>query len=84
MSQIRRASVSISTNIVEGCGRDYDKEFARFLKISFGSTSEVEYLFLLSNDLGYLNSDLFQSLSERVIEIKKMLSALLKRLSSES
>lgn len=54
ISQIRRASVSITTNISEGCGRDSDLEFNRFLTIALGSASEVEYLLLLSKDLNYV------------------------------
>ncbi|GAH32299.1 unnamed protein product, partial [marine sediment metagenome] len=47
-SQIRRAAVSIPTNIAEGCGRGSAKELKQFLKISMGSASEVEYQILLS------------------------------------
>src|SRR5688500_19694656 len=49
-SQIRRASMSIPTNISEGCGRNTDAEFARFLQIAMGSASETEYQLLLSHD----------------------------------
>ena len=52
-SQLRRAIVSIPTNIAEGCGCGSDKDFAKFAQIAFGSTSESEYLILLSNELGY-------------------------------
>ena len=51
VSQIRRASTSIPTNISEGCGRDSDAEFNRFLTIALGSAFEVEYLLILSKDL---------------------------------
>ena len=47
-SQIRRASMSIPTNIAEGCGRNTDAEFARFLQISMGSASETEYQLMLA------------------------------------
>jgi len=49
-SQLRRACVSIPTNIAEGCGRNSDAELARFAEIAMGSSSEVEYLLLLSRD----------------------------------
>ena len=47
-SQIRRSCLSIPSNIAEGCGRVSDTDFARFLQISMGSSSEVEYLLILS------------------------------------
>ena len=71
-SQIRRASVS------EGCGRDSNKEFARFLRIASGSISEVEYLVMLSKDLNYLQEDEKEELLSRVIKVRKMLYKLIK------
>ena len=53
-SQIRRAAVSIPTNIAEGSGRGGDTEFARYLQIALGSASEVEYLLILAKDLSYI------------------------------
>ena len=51
ISQIRRACASIPTDIAEGCGRPSDTDFGRFLGIAMGSSSELEYLLLLSKDL---------------------------------
>jgi four helix bundle protein len=79
-SQIRRASSSIPSNIAEGCGRGTDKDFARFIQISMGSASELEYLILLSFDLKYIANDNFKVLIDETIDIKKMLSSLLKTL----
>ena len=62
VSQIRRASASIPTNIAEGCGRDSDAEFNRFLTIAMGSASETEYLLILSKDLQYINDEHFENL----------------------
>ena len=53
---MRRAAVSIAANIAEGQGRRGDREFARFVTISLGSVSELEYFLLLATDLGYLHS----------------------------
>src|SRR3990172_10259541 len=61
-SQIRRACVSIAANIAEGCGRSGDAEFARFLQISMGSASELEYHLLLAHDLDLLNSSSYERL----------------------
>ena len=82
-SQIRRASISIPTNIAEGCGRNTDAEFARFLQIAMGSASETEYQLLLSQDLGFLNKDQYDNLNLDVTEIKRMLVSLLKTLRAD-
>ena len=54
---MRRSSASITANIAEGCGRGTAAELARFLGIAMGSTSELEYHLLLSNDLKILEAD---------------------------
>jgi four helix bundle protein len=76
-SQLRRAAVSIPTNMAEGCGRGTDIDFARFLQISLGSACESEYLLLLSRDLKYLPQTLHDALADAVIEVKRMLAALM-------
>jgi four helix bundle protein len=81
-SQIRRSCLSISTNIAEGCGRGSDTDFARFLQISMGSSSEVEYLLILSRDLQILTNDDYETLNDDVIQIKRMLTSLIKTLKS--
>ena len=81
-SQIRRATVSIPSNIAEGCGRGSDPDFRRFLHHAMGSTCELEYHLLLSNDLGYLDIESYQRASKSVLRIKRMLSAFISRLTS--
>lgn len=82
-SQIRRAAASIPANIAEGSGRSSDKEFARFLTISAGSASELQYHFILARDLGYLNSDEFDQLENQVIEVKRMLTGFVNKLRAD-
>jgi len=79
-SQIQRAAVSIPANIAEGCGKDSDAELKRYCLIAMGSSSELEYLLLLAGDLGYLPKEKFQSMSSDLVEIRKMLNALIQRL----
>jgi four helix bundle protein len=79
-SQIRRSAVSIPSNIAEGCGRGTDADFARFLQIALGSASELDYQLELAVDLGMLPRDDSQGPRALVIEVKKMLTALVKRL----
>ncbi len=82
-SQLRRASSSIPTNIVEGAGRDSEAEFNRFLIIAQGSANEVQYLLLLAKDLGYLNLNKYDKLEDEIDKIKRMLYKLSKRLSNK-
>jgi four helix bundle protein len=79
-SQLRRASASISANIAEGCGRGGKAELMRFLTIAFGSASEVEYHLLLAKDLLYLKPDDYEKLNEQVTQVKRMLTALMKKI----
>ncbi|WP_397445596.1 four helix bundle protein [Polaribacter sp. R77954] len=80
ISQIRRASSSIPTNISEGCGRDSDAEFNRFLTIAIGSASEVEYLIILSKDLNYIDKNSFIILNEEINIIKRKIYSLKQKL----
>ena len=80
ISQLRRAVVSIPTNIAEGCGRGSDKDFKRFVQIAMGSASEVEYLLLVSKDLGYVTQETYKELNGEIVEIKKMLASLITKL----
>ena len=79
-NQIRRAAVSIGANIAEGAGKNSRPEFSRFLQIALGSASELEYHILLSRDLDYLAPEIYQHLSENVVETKKMLSGFMQYL----
>lgn len=80
VSQIRRAAVSIPTNIAEGCGRKSNAEFANFLNIASGSASEVEYELLLAKELGFITDSQYFQMSKEIRAIRSMLSTLMTRL----
>lgn len=80
VSQMRRAVVSISSNIAEGAGRQSDNEFKYFLNIAKGSSYELETQLIISKNLGYLEVSLCKKLIEKLTEIEKMIYALVKTL----
>jgi four helix bundle protein len=84
ISQLRRSAASIAANIAEGCGRDTPADLARFLQIAMGSASELEYHLLLAKDLGFVNSSDFEELEPEAVRVKKMLSAFLTRLRTDT
>lgn len=84
ISQIQRAAYSIPSNIVEGCGRDSEKEFNRFLQMSLGSANELEYFLILCADLGFMDKDISQSLQEEIKVIKRQIINLSKKLKATS
>jgi four helix bundle protein len=77
-SQMRRASASVGANIAEGVCRKGDAEFSRFLYIAVGSASELEYHLLLARDLKVLRSTDYERLYGGVVEIKRMLTSLIR------
>lgn len=79
-SQMRRAAASIGANICEGCGRETRPDFAHFLQIAAGSSSELQYHLVLAHDLGYLRTDHCSQLMGNITEIKRMLTGLIQRL----
>ena len=87
-NQIRRASVSIESNISEGCGRNGYKEFSRFLNIAQGSPKgyrfayacEVKCQILIARDLKYLDNSKSQLLTDKINEISMMINSLNQKL----
>ena len=76
-SQLRRASVSVATNIAEGANREHNKEYLNFLYIARGSMAETEYLLYLSRRLGYLQDDEYKKLEDLRKEAAKTLHVLI-------
>ena len=83
-SQLRRAVVSIASNIVAGCARQSRGDFIRFLDTAFASAREVEYQLSIATRLEYLPAELASSLNDKVVETSKVTYGLLRSLRSES
>ena len=79
-SQMRRASVSICTNLAEGCGRRGDREFRRFVDVAMGSACELECETILSFDLAFITEAMQEQILEELIQIKRMLGSLASKL----
>jgi four helix bundle protein len=78
-SQLRRASVSVPCNIVEGAARDSNREYAHFLRVACGSASEARYLVSVSARLGYLSPDDVADLEERFGRLVRSIERLVQR-----
>ncbi|MCD0458644.1 four helix bundle protein [Roseiconus lacunae] len=81
-SQLRRAAVSVPSNIAEGQGRLTKGEFRQFLGTAKGSLAEVETQILIAGNLGYLNNS--QPLIDRVSEVARLLNGLLRSLTTDN
>ena len=82
-SQLRRASVSIASNIVEGCARSSKADYIRFLDMAYGSARELEYQLSLARRLGFLASSDDDNLNRLALETCKVLNGLLRALRRE-
>jgi four helix bundle protein len=79
-SQIRRAAVSVPSNIVEGCARDGQADYLRFLNIAFGSLRELHYQIYLSKRLGFLSDQAALLIEPKIVETEKVLNGLIRSL----
>jgi four helix bundle protein len=82
-SQLRRAAISVPSNIAEGTGRVGNRDQARFLQVARGSVCELECQLLLARDIGYLTSEAWSALDNRCREVGKMLNGLIRSLGQE-
>ncbi len=79
-SQLKRAVVSISSNIAEGCSRSSEKEFKRFIEISLGSAFEIESQLILAQKIGLLEEKQLESTYSEIQLLQKKLNALRSKL----
>jgi four helix bundle protein len=81
VSQLRRASLSIPSNIAEGSKRSTDKSYASFLRISLGSGAEIETQLYIAKELGYISDPDYEVLIQELTEIMKMLVMFIRKVS---
>ena len=79
-NQIRRASISITSNIAEGFSRKSQAEKKQFYYISIGSLTEVQNQLLISKDIGYLQKNLFKDIAEQTVLVSKLVNSLIKNI----
>ena len=83
-AQLNRAALSVPLNIVEGCGRYTDKDFAHFLDNSLGSVNETDYCCYAAVEFGYITIDDYNIVNQLVNEVRAMLISFLKFLRPEN
>jgi len=82
-NQLRRAAVSIPSNIAEGSARNHNKEFIQFLYIALGSSAEIDTQLIISQNLGYITESNLKLLTEKTTDIRSMLIGLIKSLQTK-
>ena len=83
ISQLRRAAVSIPSNIAEGAGRQSDKELIQFLYISLGSLEEIETLIIIGRNLNYFKENEIETVTQKIEHIHKLIVGLIKYLKNK-
>jgi four helix bundle protein len=82
-SQMRRAALSVASNIVEGCARDSQADYLRFLHMAFGSLRELHYQLSLAKRLGYLSDQDSYLVEPKIVETEKVLNGLIRSLQTK-
>ena len=81
---MRGSAASVPTNIAEGCGSGGGLDLARFLQIAMRSASELEYQLILARDLEYIANDVHAALENELIEVKRILNALIRKVRADA
>jgi four helix bundle protein len=84
ISQIRRAALSIPANIAEGCGRSSNRDFAKYLQISFGSATELEYHLEFAAAVELISSKDLEDRRAEIIQVRRMLTGLIRSVNPEA
>jgi four helix bundle protein len=82
--QLVRAIMSVPANVAEGSAKRSDREFARFVRIAMGSATESENHLIIAHDLALLRDEDFENLTQRIEDVRKMLTGLEKRLTDDA
>jgi len=82
-SQMRRAALSVASNIVEGCARDSQADYLRFLYMAFGSLRELHYQLSLAKRLGFLSDQDSSLIEPKIVETEKVLNGLIRSLQTK-
>jgi len=82
-SQMRRAALSVASNIVEGCARDSQADYLRFLYMAFGSLRELHYQLSLAKRLGFLSDQDSSLIEPKIVETEKVLNGLIQSLQTK-
>jgi four helix bundle protein len=82
VSQMRRAAVSVPSNIAEGQARHQRGDFTRFLQISLGSLAEIDTQLVISYELGFISQEVLRTFEDEIFTLRRMLYGLIRSLSS--
>jgi len=82
-NQIRRAAVSVPSNIAEGSGRKFPRELVQFLHIALGSLAELETQFIIAQNLGFINENEYMSIVQEIQELLRMITAMSNKISQQ-